>query len=1032
MSNPSAVGKNGQTTFDIRDFTESLTPSKEKNKYICPVCEGHNLSINPGDGRYQCFNGCDCADIREALKPWQEVLSQRKQDNPEYKKTPSNKPKSKSKKRQETILLPSQELVIATLADVPTDAPQPNKPQFIPKRVRQELLNKGVSETGIKEITVVSYDYGDNKASHRYQAPSDINNKGYEKTFAISRIDEQGKTHWNKGSYAWSAYRQAEAIAAVQSVPDDKMPVLLSHEGEKCIEAGRQEMLAGITTLGNSGLEDLVCVLNEIVFKLGGREFVLAHLQDNDPTGSQKAEKLAKAAARCGLPFVAIDLKAIKPDLCDKGDIVDILGSGMSGEELAALILEQIKSVQLDQKNHAADEGEDKGEGRDEELVIVKAFCQVAFESLYNDKPWICANDRLYCHKSSYYEYIPEATEIKRIRDFCNNYAVPAKKSITFPFANPKSVLQVLNWVKMSVRIDARLLNPPGINCTNGVLQLSWEQDKPSWKLVEHTPDLYYTYQPLATYDPSADPKHCDRLLEALEPAQREIFLRTIAASLDLKTVRKYKGRAIRALLLKGDGSNGKDSLREVVSLMYGKQAITGCTLTDFAAYDEGRKFSLSKLAFSRVNWSSENANSTRLDKIQSLKAFITGDPLDSERKGVDAEEFEPAGIAIFNVNETPTMQGALEAIQTRYGILEFNKTFKIGADVSKGELEADSRFKYDPMFMQLLVVPAFLNCVLRSLQDLMKDGIDYSCTKESLEIIQAENCHLFQFCQDVGLSYDPNNTVAGADIWKELESWYQNNGILTYDGSKALWVDQVKPSDKNVKAAHQVIPRFLQLFPKAKRVMIPRQGGGKPIPAIAGITFVSLPYNPLSISEGLNPISEKMNPSVTLPVTPQSASVQQSVTPVTLQSLPLEEKQKNNTEDATISNPNVESFNNDITPHRRVTGVTNPCTEPNLGLKDGVMEGLRDDLIGLRDDLIDNEAPLKPLDFSLRPGDRIRCYPTVSHAENRWQVTANVVSVEAKDGWFLGCTVEYRDKRKKGVTSRIPGGSRDWILCKV
>ena len=48
---------NNLQTFDIRNFADSLTPAKEKNKYICPNCEGHNLSIEPRTGKYQCFNG---------------------------------------------------------------------------------------------------------------------------------------------------------------------------------------------------------------------------------------------------------------------------------------------------------------------------------------------------------------------------------------------------------------------------------------------------------------------------------------------------------------------------------------------------------------------------------------------------------------------------------------------------------------------------------------------------------------------------------------------------------------------------------------------------------------------------------------------------------------------------------------------------------------------------------------------------------------------------------------------------------------
>jgi putative DNA primase/helicase len=63
--------------FDIRNFQDQLEPSKVKNKFICPVCGGNDLSIVPETGKYQCFNDCECKDIREAIKPWAEVVAER-------------------------------------------------------------------------------------------------------------------------------------------------------------------------------------------------------------------------------------------------------------------------------------------------------------------------------------------------------------------------------------------------------------------------------------------------------------------------------------------------------------------------------------------------------------------------------------------------------------------------------------------------------------------------------------------------------------------------------------------------------------------------------------------------------------------------------------------------------------------------------------------------------------------------------------------------------------------------------------------
>ncbi|MFM6053234.1 MAG: DNA primase, partial [Sphaerospermopsis kisseleviana] len=183
------------------------------------------------------------------------------------------------------------------------------------------------------------------------------------------------------------------------------------------------------------------------------------------------------------------------------------------------------------------------------------------------------------------------------------------------------------------------------------------------------------------------------------------------------------------------------------------------------------------------------------------MKAAITGNPLTAEAKGKDGQEFTPNAVFLFNINDVPNLEGSLEAILSRYGCLDFTKTYKTNADPSKGELEADPRFAYDPLFLRMMVCPTLLNRLLDSLQDLMANGIDYDCTKQALHDIQAENSHLFQFIQDTGLNYDPNSYLSATDIWTRWEQWYLDNGTLTYEETstgkmKAIWADQVRYGD--------------------------------------------------------------------------------------------------------------------------------------------------------------------------------------------------------------------------------------------
>jgi hypothetical protein len=75
--------------FDIRDYIERLTPAKEKGKYVCPVCNDPNLSIDSKGGGYTCWKGgCSAADIREAIRPWSEVQEKLSAEREEKRKRP--------------------------------------------------------------------------------------------------------------------------------------------------------------------------------------------------------------------------------------------------------------------------------------------------------------------------------------------------------------------------------------------------------------------------------------------------------------------------------------------------------------------------------------------------------------------------------------------------------------------------------------------------------------------------------------------------------------------------------------------------------------------------------------------------------------------------------------------------------------------------------------------------------------------------------------------------------------------------------
>jgi putative DNA primase/helicase len=235
-----------------------------------------------------------------------------------------------------------------------------------------------------------------------------------------------------------------------------------------------------------------------------------------------------------------------------------------------------------------------------------------------------------------------------------------------------------------------------------------------------------------------------------------------------------------------------------------------------------GRKFALAGIEGSICNWASENTAKVDLDNIQSLKQFITGDPIDIERKGKDSYEYKSNAIFFANCNKLPSITGGTSAIDDRYGILRFDKTYVRNAIAAEGQLEADPRFKDDEKFILEQVAPAMLNKLLERLPLLLSEGIDYKATKDAMQKAQEESRHLWQFAREVGLEVQSGGRVWITDLWGLLVDWYEGMGVLDkeFDGKgkeKLIWHELSNKYDAPVKSINQLSSRFSEIFPKVQ-----------------------------------------------------------------------------------------------------------------------------------------------------------------------------------------------------------------------
>lgn len=443
-----------------------------------------------------------------------------------------------------------------------------------------------------------------------------------------------------------------------------------------------------------------------------------------------------------------------------------------------------------------------------DELISSRTEGQVAFEDVFdNGVDYANIKGELYNYQDGYYKKLDEGQLQHKVARYFNKY--PRGKKKNNEFAKASTVKGAIEYA-ISMLPDVKdSINPPGINLKNGYLKLSYDiGGNPVFDLVEHSPDYYFTYRAEFDYNPELDDKFfAETVDKILDEDQQEIFFRVLGASLDLQEVRRRQGRSVRLLLLLGEGSNGKDTLREWIKLTYGGLGVTTVALQAFKNADSGKLFGLYPLTTSKINWPSESV-SISFDHCQSLKVFVTGEDMTIEQKFKPQSTIKPKAIGIFNVNELPKISSSQESITSRYYILRFNNVFKKNHDESKGwEHEADSRLKEDEQFISENILPALLNRLIKGFKDILVDAVDYSVNAEFMQEVKEMNNHFKEFIREAGIKEcNVDEGIAPKDLYNVYIQWCINEGIVELTQSDSYKYNDPHPKyDRIVRGFRQI-----------------------------------------------------------------------------------------------------------------------------------------------------------------------------------------------------------------------------------
>lgn len=473
-----------------------------------------------------------------------------------------------------------------------------------------------------------------------------------------------------------------------------------------------------------------------------------------------------------------------------------------------------------------------------------------------NPRHWITIHEQSYRWVGNHYEAV-RTTDLQRQIVRIAQTTTALKKVGSgddaefveyHPFTKPRCVDEALRWFRQITERSAEELNPSGlINCRNGVLHITWAGAVPTAALEPHNPERHLFIDPPGLiYNPTASTEHVDRLLGCLTPEGRQLFLQITAATLDIDVIRDKLGHRVPALMAIGQGQNGKDTLREAISHIHGRNSIAGIGINDWQQYQAGSgrgRFSIAPLDRARLSIASENSGAFKIDNLEHLKAAITGDPLFVEHKGLGGDYINPRAVFLFFFNQPPLLDGGSAAILSRWAVV--NMPHSYSTSPRAGQLKADPRFKHDPEWLAIEVLPALLNLMLEALATIAANGFNLDACAPELQQLREDTSHLHQFLRDSGYVVgDATDCVEAKCVWDDLQKWYMQEGWMKCDRNGDWQHVDAKDGDKPVLAERLLPKRLICLHPCLRKE---RERGKSRRQMIWGLRSVGSKSEPIS-----------------------------------------------------------------------------------------------------------------------------------------------------------------------------------------
>jgi P4 family phage/plasmid primase-like protien len=309
------------------------------------------------------------------------------------------------------------------------------------------------------------------------------------------------------------------------------------------------------------------------------------------------------------------------------------------------------------------------------------------------------------------------------------------------------------------IEVDAAELweRPPidVVNVLNGLLNVT------TGILSDHSANFLSPVQIPVKYDRSAWCPMWDKFIADVFPGDSQAIAWEIPAWLMTPDTSIQK-----AVLLTGDGANGKSTYLRAVLAFLGRQNVAALSLHRL----ENDRFSVARL-IGRLANICPDLPSEDLTSTSTFKAITGGDAMPAERKFEESFELIPFSRLIFSANHPPKSQDASSAFFRRWVVVPFERTFHAG---DPGTIPGD---QLDAMLADPTELSGVLNKAIEAVASIRRRGLSESeSIRRAMDEFRQTTDPLAEWL-DRNTALGPDALITADQLWQE----YRQDCITRY-----------------------------------------------------------------------------------------------------------------------------------------------------------------------------------------------------------------------------------------------------------